>query len=130
MNGTKQEYRIDRTELFSGDVRLEKEIGAKRLRDRSRSRSRSSSEDFELDEEECDSYELTPTIDALGQLAGKPYFCIYFIRFFCKRLVLNRSLSLFNRSAVCSLAKVNIWFAIHQCDNSNKQVFRSDTSIY
>ncbi|CAF1203465.1 unnamed protein product [Rotaria sordida] len=36
-NGTKQEYRIDRTELFSGDVHLQGEVEAKRRRDRSRS---------------------------------------------------------------------------------------------
>ncbi|CAF4041900.1 unnamed protein product [Rotaria sordida] len=35
-NGTKQEYRIDRTELFSGDVHLQGEVEAKRRRDRSR----------------------------------------------------------------------------------------------
>lgn len=74
-NGTKQEYKINRTELFSGDVLLQNDIRINRRRDRelsitrSRSRSRSSSEgsvmeDFDLDES-------TPTVGALGQLAGK-----------------------------------------------------------
>ena len=75
-NGTKQEYRIDQTELFGGDVCLEKEVGIKRRRDRSRSRSRSLSEDSVPDEEEFNSYDLTPNADALGEVAGKHYFCI------------------------------------------------------
>ncbi len=130
-NGTKQEYTIDQTELFGGDVCLEKEVGAKRRRDRSRSRSRSSSENSGSEEdEEFNSCNLTPTVDALGELAGKPHFCKCCILYFLKLIVPNRSLSLFNQSAICSLAKIDIWFAIHQCGNSNKQMFRSDTSIY
>ncbi|CAF3362778.1 unnamed protein product [Rotaria sp. Silwood2] len=69
-NGTKQEYRINRTELFSGDVHLQGELGAKRRRDRSRSISRSLSGSFEEYEEDFDSCGVTPTIDALGELAG------------------------------------------------------------
>jgi len=129
-NGTKQEYKIDQTELFGGDVCLEKVVGAKRRRSRSRSRSRSSSENFESDEEEFDSCNLTPTVDAQGELAGKPHFYKCCTLHFLKLIVPDRSLSLFNQSAICSLAKVDIWFAIHQCGNSNKQMFRSDTSIY
>ena len=74
-NGTKQEYKIDQTELFSGDVCLEKEVGTKRRRDRSRSRSRSLTPNSETDEDESDSDDLTPNIDALGELGGKLYFC-------------------------------------------------------
>ncbi|CAF1136514.1 unnamed protein product [Rotaria sordida] len=69
-NGTKQEYRIDRTELFSGDVHLQGEVEAKRRRDRSRSRSRSLSVASEEDREEFDCRGMTLTIDTLGELAG------------------------------------------------------------
>jgi hypothetical protein len=84
INGTKQEYRIDRTELFGGDVLLQREVGVKRRRDRSRSRSRSSSEDSEQDDQEFDSCDVTPNIDALGELAGEPHFCRYCILYFFK----------------------------------------------
>jgi hypothetical protein len=96
MNGTKQEYRIDRTELFRGDVLLQREVGAKRRRERSRSRSRSSSTVSEQDDEELGSCDMTPTIDALGELAGEPHFHKYFILYFYKHNVPNRSLSLCN----------------------------------
>ncbi len=77
INGTKQEYRIDRTELIGGDVLLQKEVGVKRRRDRSRSRSRTLSESSDQDEEEFRSCDTTPVIDGLGELAGKLYFCRY-----------------------------------------------------
>ena len=72
-NGTKQEYRIDRTELFGGDVLLQRDVGAKRRRERSRSRSRSSSETID-GEDDVDFCDTTPTIDGQAELAGRRYF--------------------------------------------------------
>ncbi|CAF3244371.1 unnamed protein product [Rotaria sp. Silwood2] len=71
-NGTKQEYKINRTELFGGDVCLQKENGTKRRRNRSRSRSRSLSDtsDDDDDEDEFNSIDIIPTIGVLGELAG------------------------------------------------------------
>lgn len=75
-NGTKQEYKIDRTELFGGDVLLQRDVGARRRRERSRSRSRSRSlsNTDEEDDEEVALCDTMPTIDAQGELAGKSYF--------------------------------------------------------
>lgn len=58
---------------------LKKEVGLKRLRaqSRSRSRSRSLSVSADDDEEESDSCDMAPTIDAIGELAGKSIFCRY-----------------------------------------------------
>ena len=78
-NGTKQEYSVNRTELFGGDVRLQNEVGTSRCRDRvrARSRSRSLSDTFDEDEEEDedDVCDMTPTIDAQGELAGRDDPC-------------------------------------------------------
>ncbi|CAF2099551.1 unnamed protein product [Rotaria magnacalcarata] len=69
-NGTKQVYRIDRTELLGGDIVLQRDVASKRRRDRSRSRSRSLSETSDEDDEEFDSCDITPTVGELGELAG------------------------------------------------------------
>lgn len=74
-NGTKQEYKIDRTELFGGDVLLQRDVGTRRRRERSRSRSRSLSETEEEGDEDVELCDTTPTIDAQGELAGKHHFC-------------------------------------------------------
>lgn len=72
-NGTKQEYKISRTELFGGDVCLEKELVVKRrrVRSRSRSRSRSLSNDSDSGDSEFGIRDLTPTVNALGEIGGK-----------------------------------------------------------
>lgn len=97
-NGTKQEYRIHRTELFGGDVYLQKETSVKRRRDRerSRSRSRSLSSNSNTDEEEADYCDLAPTIDAMGEVAGKVCFFRYCILYFEICYIFYRDLFLFN----------------------------------
>ncbi|CAF0844880.1 unnamed protein product [Adineta steineri] len=75
-NGTKQEYRNDRIELFRDDIILQRENEVKRRRDRSRSRSRSSSIVSDEDEEEFDSCNMTSTIDPLEELAGLSLYSI------------------------------------------------------
>ncbi|CAF3519481.1 unnamed protein product [Adineta steineri] len=67
-NGTKQEYKIDRIELFRDDIILQRENEVKRRPDRSRSRSLSNISNDE--EEEFDSCNMTPNIDPLEELAG------------------------------------------------------------
>ncbi|UJR17218.1 hypothetical protein I4U23_004113 [Adineta vaga] len=71
INGTKQEYNIDRVELLANDVILQRESGLKRrcfrLRSRSRSRSRSDSSD-EYDED-FDELDLTPSVTVQKELA-------------------------------------------------------------
>lgn len=72
-NGTKQEYQIDRTELFSGDIRLENELSINRGRSRSRSRSRSSNtevDDGETEDDDDEDQKIIPTVDTAGQIAG------------------------------------------------------------
>ena len=61
-------------------------------RRRDRSRSRSLSDDDELDEDESGCCDLTPTVDAFGELAGNSLFTANSVS-----LTLSiRSLSLFN----------------------------------
>lgn len=71
-NTTKQEYRVDKTELFGGDLQLERDIKIKRRLSRSRSRSMSPDSNTDSDDELfCDP---TPTIRAAGDLAGNLNF--------------------------------------------------------
>lgn len=87
-NETKQEYQIDRTELFTGDIRLEADLVINpfscqrlltRLRSRSRSCSRTRNRSLSIIRNDSDTDDENPisTTDTNGQVAGSVDFIIH-----------------------------------------------------